>query len=218
LLRLVAAHADGWNTCWAWTLDAYRERLAVLERACEAVDRDPATVWRTLGLYALVGDDETDLRRRFERLRDLSPPGIKTLADFDDFRTGRLVGTTEQVRERWASGGPRHRHDRARGGCRAVPGHRPRRCGAPGCGPPLSLRIIRGCPCTVRPVKVSHVRSRCSRTHHHPPDRLDHLRRVEAAQLARSLGQAQKEFKSGLDEGHKPEGEADADDGDKNKK
>src|SRR4029077_7777542 len=55
LLRIVAAHADGWNTCWAWTLDAYRERLAVLERACEAVDRDPATVWRTLGLYALVG-------------------------------------------------------------------------------------------------------------------------------------------------------------------
>jgi alkanesulfonate monooxygenase SsuD/methylene tetrahydromethanopterin reductase-like flavin-dependent oxidoreductase (luciferase family) len=99
LLRLVAAHADGWNTCWAWTLDAYRERLAVLERACEAVDRDPATVWRTLGLYALVGDDEADLRRRFERLRALSPPGIKTLADFDEFRTGRLVGTTEQVRE-----------------------------------------------------------------------------------------------------------------------
>ena len=37
-------------------------------------------------------------------------------------------------------------------------------------------------------------------------------------QLARSLGQAQKEFKSGLDEGNKPEGDTDADDGDKNKK
>jgi sec-independent protein translocase protein TatA len=35
-------------------------------------------------------------------------------------------------------------------------------------------------------------------------------------QLARSLGQAQKEFKSGLDEGAKPDG--DADDSDKNKK
>jgi len=41
---------------------------------------------------------------------------------------------------------------------------------------------------------------------------------TQIPKLARSLGQAQKEFKSGLDEGHKPEGEADADDGDKNKK
>ena len=37
-------------------------------------------------------------------------------------------------------------------------------------------------------------------------------------QLARSLGQAQKEFKTGLDEGHKPEGEPETGDGDKNKK
>src|SRR6185436_7392838 len=27
LLRLIAERADGWNTCWAWTYDAYRERL-----------------------------------------------------------------------------------------------------------------------------------------------------------------------------------------------
>src|SRR5262249_26099904 len=25
LLRIVAEHADGWNTCWAWTPDQYRE-------------------------------------------------------------------------------------------------------------------------------------------------------------------------------------------------
>ena len=31
LLALVAEHADGWNTCWAWTPDAYRERLEVLD-------------------------------------------------------------------------------------------------------------------------------------------------------------------------------------------
>jgi probable F420-dependent oxidoreductase len=99
LLDLVARSADGWNTCWAWTPEAYRERLGVLERACARVDRDPATVWRTLGLYALVGENEADLRRRFERLRELSPPGIRTLEDFATFRTGRLVGTIEQVRD-----------------------------------------------------------------------------------------------------------------------
>ena len=37
LLRLVARHADGWNTCWVWTVDAYRERLRVLERECDRV-------------------------------------------------------------------------------------------------------------------------------------------------------------------------------------
>src|SRR4051794_41152255 len=51
LLRVVAEHADGWNTCWTWTPDAYRERLRVLDAACARVDRDPASVWRTLGLY-----------------------------------------------------------------------------------------------------------------------------------------------------------------------
>ena len=47
-------HADGWNTCWVWTPEQYRERLEVVERACDAVGRDPATFWRCLGLYALV--------------------------------------------------------------------------------------------------------------------------------------------------------------------
>ena len=30
LLRLVAERADGWNTCWTWTPEAYRERVDVL--------------------------------------------------------------------------------------------------------------------------------------------------------------------------------------------
>ncbi|MDQ1519329.1 MAG: hypothetical protein QOI55_402, partial [Actinomycetota bacterium] len=97
LLRLVARHADGWNTCWTWTPDAYRERLGVLERECDAVDRDPASVWRTLGLYALCGEDERDLRRRFERLR-AAMPGPLDGVDLDEFRRGRLVGTVDEVR------------------------------------------------------------------------------------------------------------------------
>jgi alkanesulfonate monooxygenase SsuD/methylene tetrahydromethanopterin reductase-like flavin-dependent oxidoreductase (luciferase family) len=101
LLRLVARVADGWNTCWAITPAAYRDRVAVLERECEAIGRDPTTVWRTLGLYALCGEDERDLERRFERLRENSPPGVLDVS-LDEFRTGRLVGTPEQVREQAA--------------------------------------------------------------------------------------------------------------------
>jgi alkanesulfonate monooxygenase SsuD/methylene tetrahydromethanopterin reductase-like flavin-dependent oxidoreductase (luciferase family) len=98
LLRLVAQHADGWNTCWSWTPDAYRERLEVLERECVRIDRDPSTVWRTLGLYALCGEDERDLARRFELMRANSPPGVLDGVDLAEFRVGKLVGTVEEVR------------------------------------------------------------------------------------------------------------------------
>jgi len=101
LLRLVAERADGWNTCWAWTFDAYRERLDVLERECARVGRDPATVWRSLGLYALCGEDERDLTRRFTRLRQQNP-GVLDATTLDEWRIGRLVGTVDEVREQAA--------------------------------------------------------------------------------------------------------------------
>jgi probable F420-dependent oxidoreductase len=106
LLELVAACGDGWNTCWVWTQAAYRGRVAVLERACESAGRDPATVTRSLGLYALCGEDERDLARRFERLRAMTPAGVLGRTTLDEWRVGRLVGTVEQVREQaagWAA-------------------------------------------------------------------------------------------------------------------
>lgn len=103
VLRTVARHADGWNTCWAWTPAAYRERLRALERACETVGRDPATVQRSLGLYALVGESETDLARRFERLAERSPAGVLTGQTLASWREDRLVGTVDQVAEQVAT-------------------------------------------------------------------------------------------------------------------
>ena len=102
VLRAAADLADGWNTCWVWTPEAYRERLGALERACDAAGRDPATVWRSLGLYALCGEDEADLRSRFARMRETGPPGVLDGMDLDRFREGRLVGTPEQIREQLA--------------------------------------------------------------------------------------------------------------------
>jgi len=106
LLSLVAEAADGWNTCWVWTPDAYRDRLDVLEQACVEVGRDPASVTRSLGLYTLCGEDEHDLERRFERLRSRSPRGVLDSVTLDQWREGRLVGTVDEVREQadsWAS-------------------------------------------------------------------------------------------------------------------
>lgn len=105
LLDVVARHADGWNTVWVWTPDAYRERLAVLDQACERAGRDPATVTRSLGLTTLVGIDDTDIVRRFERLRAATPPGVLDGVTLEQFREGRLVGTPEHARDQlgqWA--------------------------------------------------------------------------------------------------------------------
>jgi alkanesulfonate monooxygenase SsuD/methylene tetrahydromethanopterin reductase-like flavin-dependent oxidoreductase (luciferase family) len=108
LLDVVARHADGWNTVWQWTPEAYRDRLTVLERSCERIGRDPATVTRSLGLTTLVGTDDADIERRFERLRAATPPGVLDGVSLDRFRVGRLVGTPEHVRDQlgqWAEMG-----------------------------------------------------------------------------------------------------------------
>jgi len=102
LLATVAECADGWNTCWAWTHDAYRERVETLARACEKVGRDPSSVWQSLGLYALVGEDAADLDARYRRLQSLTPPGVLDHVPLDEWRVGRLVGTVDEVREQVA--------------------------------------------------------------------------------------------------------------------
>lgn len=106
LLDLAVRHADGWNTGWTLTPDQYRARLDAVLRACERAGRDPATFDRTVGLYTLVGQDEADVRSRFDRLRALMPPGVVDARTVDEYRPGRLVGTVEQVGEQlveWAA-------------------------------------------------------------------------------------------------------------------
>jgi len=102
LLATVAECADGWNTCWAWTHDAYRERVDVLARACEKVGRDPSSVWQSLGLYALVGEDAADLEARYRRLQSLTPAGVIDHVPLEEWRVGRLVGTVDEVQEQAA--------------------------------------------------------------------------------------------------------------------
>ncbi len=96
LLDLVARVADGWNTAWLCTPDAYRQRLEVLDAACERAGRDPAAVVRTVGLSSLVGEDDADLVRRFERMRVTSPEVVGR-ATLDEWRRGRLVGTVDDI-------------------------------------------------------------------------------------------------------------------------
>lgn len=109
LLSVAARSADGWNAGgWSGTVAGYRARLAVLERACEDAGRDPAAVARSVNRLALVGEDEGDLRRRWDRLASVSAPGALRGMSLDEYRQGRLVGTVEQVGEQlgeWTDAG-----------------------------------------------------------------------------------------------------------------
>ena len=97
LLEVVARSADGWNIVWTLDPQTYKERLAALERACDKAGRDPASVDRSIGLYTLVGEDEGDLRHRYERLVAASPRGVMAGKTLEEWRRGHLVGTLDDV-------------------------------------------------------------------------------------------------------------------------
>ncbi len=99
LIELAGRYADGWNTAWVWTPEDWAGRAALLDAACEKAGRDPADMTRSVGLYALAGEDEADLDRRFRRLQELSPQGVLDGITLPEWRRGRLVGTVEQVAE-----------------------------------------------------------------------------------------------------------------------
>ena len=64
MLRLTARHAQAWNAAWFGRPNArFHERVADLRAACEAEDRDPATIDVTVGIEIDNGDvaDRTGL-------------------------------------------------------------------------------------------------------------------------------------------------------------
>lgn len=103
ILRLVARHADGWNTVWAWTPEGYAERARALDRACEREGRDPSTVRRSVGLYTLVGEDERDLSARYRALQAWTPGGGLDGRPLEEWGRDKLAGTAEQVLDRLAA-------------------------------------------------------------------------------------------------------------------
>ena len=101
----------GWLRLWILELDGFPAgawlgyRFAGVESYYQA-GRDPAQITRSLGLYTLVGEDVRDLARRWERLRQVTAPGVLDGMSLDDYRQGHLVGTVEEVRaqlEEWES-------------------------------------------------------------------------------------------------------------------
>ncbi|HYH28457.1 MAG TPA: LLM class flavin-dependent oxidoreductase [Actinomycetota bacterium] len=102
LAKLLARRADGWNTCWAWTADAYAEKAKLVDEACEREGRDPSSLRRNLGLYTLVGEDEADLVARFRSLQGWTPGGALDGTLLEEWGRDKLVGTPDTVIERLA--------------------------------------------------------------------------------------------------------------------
>jgi probable F420-dependent oxidoreductase len=97
LLGVVARAADGWNVVWSMTPDDYRERLGVLEAACQRAGREPGEVRRSLGLNTLIGQDADDLVERWRRLQAWTPGGALDGVELRDWAASRLVGTPEEI-------------------------------------------------------------------------------------------------------------------------
>ena len=73
MLRLVARHADEWNL-WG-VASTVAERAAELERACEEVDRDPATIVRSAQALVWLTDDAAAAERFVARGGDRAVAG-----------------------------------------------------------------------------------------------------------------------------------------------
>jgi alkanesulfonate monooxygenase SsuD/methylene tetrahydromethanopterin reductase-like flavin-dependent oxidoreductase (luciferase family) len=108
MLGVVARAADGWNIGWQVDEDRYEERSAVLDAACAAAGRDPATVRRSLGLNTLIGRDADDLVERWRRLVRWTPGGFLDGVEPREWARGRLVGTPDDIvaqLRRWDAAG-----------------------------------------------------------------------------------------------------------------
>lgn len=80
MLRIAAAHADAWNAWFTWygnTVEGLRPILERVDRACEAVGRDPATLERTVAVLVHM-EDEPVARRggSYERVPPVRPDGL----------------------------------------------------------------------------------------------------------------------------------------------
>jgi alkanesulfonate monooxygenase SsuD/methylene tetrahydromethanopterin reductase-like flavin-dependent oxidoreductase (luciferase family) len=98
-LRLVAKYADEWHAD-NLTPDVYRQKVGVLERHCDEVGRDPATIRRSMMTFGMIGPTPRDVDAATERLMGMfgARPGTSP-AEFREGAKARglIVGGTDDV-------------------------------------------------------------------------------------------------------------------------
>jgi alkanesulfonate monooxygenase SsuD/methylene tetrahydromethanopterin reductase-like flavin-dependent oxidoreductase (luciferase family) len=103
LLRLAARRAAGWNVVWRMSPEAYRAKVEDAWAACADEGRDPGTFGLSVGLYSLIGEDETAARAAFERGRAAAPGDALASEGYGSWRADTLSGTPDEVLERVAA-------------------------------------------------------------------------------------------------------------------
>jgi F420-dependent oxidoreductase-like protein len=99
-LRVVARHADGWNTFLAPRED-YQLLLGALERHCEKASRDPSTVRKSLAASLVIDSDPAKLDAKLAevgRQRNMTPDQVRgrTLVGTPGDIAGQILGLAEQ--------------------------------------------------------------------------------------------------------------------------
>jgi alkanesulfonate monooxygenase SsuD/methylene tetrahydromethanopterin reductase-like flavin-dependent oxidoreductase (luciferase family) len=75
LLPMAARYADGWDAPLSPTAEEFAHKVRVLERACEAIGREPASISRSA--HVSVVRDEQEMREQFgDYTYDNAPGGV----------------------------------------------------------------------------------------------------------------------------------------------
>ena len=97
-LPMAARYADGWNAAYV-SPQEFGRLNGVLDAACEAIDRDPASIRRTINVQFVVGADAADAQREIDLARESGGPMV------DRVLAGAITGTVDTVAEQLAAYG-----------------------------------------------------------------------------------------------------------------
>jgi alkanesulfonate monooxygenase SsuD/methylene tetrahydromethanopterin reductase-like flavin-dependent oxidoreductase (luciferase family) len=90
-VRLAAQYGDGYNLAYV-SPEEFKEHQELVERACEKLQRDPATLQRSVNLHFHMGADEAGAKVARDKLQQLPPAQ----------RLGAVAGTAPEVIDRVA--------------------------------------------------------------------------------------------------------------------
>jgi alkanesulfonate monooxygenase SsuD/methylene tetrahydromethanopterin reductase-like flavin-dependent oxidoreductase (luciferase family) len=96
--RLAARYAEEFNLSSSGPAKA-REAFAAVDAACEAIDRDPATLTHSTMAGVLIGRDEAELAARLTAVTDAVAAGEDEAAWIEERLERWVAGTPDQARE-----------------------------------------------------------------------------------------------------------------------
>lgn len=97
-LRIVAEHADEWNAV-SLTVDQYRHKTEVLEKHCQDVGRDPATIRRSVDIFAIIGPSQSIIEEATDEITGWFPSEAKTREELREaaLQRGMIFASTDEI-------------------------------------------------------------------------------------------------------------------------